>query len=140
MLPDGVFPEVRDVLEELFDPVAPDFFSRFVSFVLVALPDAAVGEDEVAESDPVGAAVSVLVEDGAVATEGGDDSAEPPGSLPVDPLPVPLGAAGALEVGVGVDRCVGVLVRDGAGAAGGGVLGAPPDPRLAPTTLPGAGS
>lgn len=123
------------MLVELLDSVA-SVVSRVVSVVLVAVPEVAVGED-VGAFEPVVPEPVVAPGGGVVEVAGADGRGEP---LPEEP-PEPPGAAGApVGVAVGVDRCVGVLVGDGAGGAGGRVPGAPPDPRLAPTTLPGAGS
>ena len=90
------------------------------------------------------ARVEVLVAPEPVDPEPVAAPSEPDPPEPVEP-PADPPAALLVRVAVGEDVVVelvgrGVLVGDGAAPPGGGVLGAAPEPRLAPTTVPGAGS
>lgn len=119
----------EDVVDESVVPALEVVSSRVPEVVGVLGPDPAVPDEAVESPDP---AVPPPVE-------------PPVESLPVEPSPEVLRAAGveALGVDAGADRGVGELVGvlGGGPAASDGVTpGAPPDPRLAPTTVPGAGS
>lgn len=157
----GVAPSselVTDGEEALLELVEVEdflFFSSFVSCLVFSL-DFSTFSASLADADVLPEADVLADEDSLAGLVASPSSDDPAVDRPVDvlfrvvsalscPVVAPEPPVRGVEFDLGAEDVVlavgfGVGFAVGAATVGGGVPGAPPAPRLAPTTLPGAGS